>query len=197
MCDALPTTQLLVLLERLRGGDLSAWDEVSRHLGGRLEQLARRMLRGFPGVRRWEQPDDVLQQATLRLLRALREAQPPSTRAFFGLAALQIRRELLDLARHYGGPEGPGSHHHTPLEAGGTAPHEPLDPAPGPAELEEWCAFHAQIQGLPEREREVVDLHFYQGVSKAEVAGLLGVDVRTVQRLWNAALQRLQSPRRP
>jgi DNA-directed RNA polymerase specialized sigma24 family protein len=42
----------------------------------------------------------------------------------------------------------------------------------------------------------VVDLHFYQGLSKAEAAALLGVDVRTVQRRWNTALQRLRSLRR-
>ena len=37
--------------------------------------------------------------------------RPDSTRAFFGLAAEQMRRELLDLARHYYGPEGEGANH--------------------------------------------------------------------------------------
>jgi RNA polymerase sigma factor (sigma-70 family) len=62
--------------------------------------------------------------------------------------------------------------------------------------LEEWCEFHRQIDGLPEEEREVVDLHFYQGLTKAQVAELLDVDVRTVQRRWNAALTRLHPPPR-
>ena len=35
-----------------------------------LRQLARRDLNRFPRLRRWEQTDDVLQNATLRLLRA-------------------------------------------------------------------------------------------------------------------------------
>jgi RNA polymerase sigma-70 factor (ECF subfamily) len=181
------------LLERMRAGDRAAGDELFRHLGGRLERLARQMLRGFPAVRRWEGSGDVLHNASLRLLRALKEVSPDSTAQFFGLAAQAIRRELLDLKRHYCGPEGVGANHHT--DGRGVPAREPVDPAPGHDELEEWCEFHRQVAGLPEEERAVVDLHFYQGLTKAEAADLLGVDVRTVQRRWNAALQRLRSPR--
>jgi RNA polymerase sigma-70 factor (ECF subfamily) len=187
------------VLERIRAGDRAAADELFRHLGGRLERLARKMLRGFPAVRRWEGAEDILQNAALRLLRALREVRPASTRQFFALAGLQIRRELLDLKDHYQGPEGIGAHHHSAGSAAAPAhepAHEPADPAPGWEELEEWGAFHRQVGALPEEEREVVDLHFYQGLSKAEAAELLGVDARTVQRRWNAALQRLHSRRR-
>jgi RNA polymerase sigma-70 factor (ECF subfamily) len=127
----------------------------------------------------------------------LQEVRPDSTRKFFALAGVQIRRELLDLKEHYYGRRGMGAHHHSggPDDSDGPAP-EPVDPAPSLDELEEWCAFHRQIDGPPEEEREVVDLHFYQGLTKAEAAELLGVDVRTVQRRWNAALHRLGSLRR-
>jgi RNA polymerase sigma-70 factor (ECF subfamily) len=37
---------------------------------------------------------------------------------------------------------------------------------------------------LPDAERAVADLLFYQGLSQEEAAALLGVDVRTVQRRW-------------
>jgi DNA-directed RNA polymerase specialized sigma24 family protein len=40
-------------------------------------------------------------------------------------------------------------------------------------------------------EREVVSLLFYHGWKQAEVAELLGVTVRTVQRRWQAALVKL------
>jgi RNA polymerase sigma-70 factor (ECF subfamily) len=196
MARSFRTSQLLPLLDRVRAGDRAAWDELYRHVGGRLEALARKMLRRFPAVGRWEQSEDVLQNASVRLLRALREVRPASTEAFLGLAAAQLRRELLDLKRHYCGPEGPGPHHHTPRGGADAPAYEPADTAPDWAELEEWGEFHRQIDGLPERERQVVDLHFYQGLTKAEAAELLGVDVRTVQRLWNAALGRLRSLRR-
>ena len=194
MSHSFRTSQLLRWLERMRAGDRAAGDELFRHLGGRLERLAGKMLRGFPAVRRWEGSGDVLQNASLRLLRALKEVQPDSTAKFLGLAAQAIRRELLDLKRHYCGPQGMGAHHQT--DGPDRPAREPVDPAPDHDELEEWCALHRQVEGLPEEERAVVDLHFYQGLSKAEAAELLGVDVRTVQRRWNAALQRLRSLRR-
>jgi RNA polymerase sigma-70 factor (ECF subfamily) len=180
MGPSFQTSQLLVLLDRMRDGDQSAANELFEHLGDRLRRLARKMLRGsFPAVGRWEQ-----------------EVRPDSTRKFFALAGVQIRRELLDLKEHYYGPRGLGASHHTPGTPGNQAgpPPEPPDPAPGWDELEEWCDFHRKIDGLPEEEREVVDLHFYQGLAKAQVAELLGVEVRTVQRRWNGALAHLHAP---
>jgi RNA polymerase sigma-70 factor (ECF subfamily) len=187
------TSHLLGLVDRMRAGDRAAADELFRRVGDRLERLARKMLRGFPAVKRREQTLDVLQKASLRLLRALRQVRPDSTRKFFALAAVQIRRELLDLARIY---RAANARHYTDGAGIGEPAHEPADPAPGWDELEEWCDVHRQIEGLPEEEREVVDLHFYQGLTKAEAAELLGVDVRTIQRRWNAALSSLHSPAR-
>src|SRR5262245_35464825 len=66
------------------------------------------MLKGYPNVRRWEQTDDVLQNAVIRLHRALQQLTVQTPLDFFRLAALNIRRELLDLARHYYGPQGRG-----------------------------------------------------------------------------------------
>jgi RNA polymerase sigma-70 factor (ECF subfamily) len=190
------TSHLWGLVDRMRAGDQAAADELFRHLGERLERLARRMLRGFPAVRRWEQTPDVVQKASLRLLQALRTVRPDSTRAFFALAGKHMRYELMDLKQHY---RAANAMHTTDGVAGscGTPAHEAVDPAPGPDELDEWCAFHRQIETLPEEERAVVDLHFYQGLSKAEAAELLGVQVRTVQRLWNAALRRLRRADQP
>jgi RNA polymerase sigma-70 factor (ECF subfamily) len=187
------TVQLQKLVERLRAGDQGAFDELIRHSCGRLEQLTRRMLRGFPGVQRWEQTDDVLQGALLRLLRALKAVRPASVREFFGLANEQVRRELLDLARHYYGPEGPGARHATRgAEEDGENPlHERADLSHEPGGLAEWCELHRHIRELPEDEREAVGLLFYQGLTQAEAAAVLGVTVRTVQRRWQAALLKL------
>jgi RNA polymerase sigma factor (sigma-70 family) len=148
------------------------------------------MLHTFPGVRQYEQTADVLQNATLRLLRALQAERPGSVREFFALAGTQLRRELLDLKAHYFGPLGVANYQ--VVTGGGSNP----DPGPTPEELNEWTEFHRQIDQLPDHERAVVDLHFYQGLSKVEAAEILGVDARTVQRRWNAALGRLNSVRR-
>ena len=62
------------------------------------------MMGDFPKVRNWEDSGDVLQESTIRLMRALEEITPESPREFFGLAALQVRRQLLDLSRRYRRP---------------------------------------------------------------------------------------------
>src|SRR5262245_31275827 len=113
----------------MRAGDAAARDELLRACWGRLERLAGKMLGRFPNVRRWAERDDVLQNALVRLLQALEKVEPTSTRDFFGLAAVLIRRELLDLARRFGGTHGLGANH-----AAGGRPR----PADGAGDLEVW-----------------------------------------------------------
>lgn len=93
------TTQLQALLDKAGEGDQTAYDELIVQASDRLLKLTRKMLRSYPHLRRWEQTDDVFQNAVMRLHRSLSEVQPESVRQFFGLAATQIRRTLIDLAR--------------------------------------------------------------------------------------------------
>ena len=198
MADAPPLTlHVQTCLDRLRGGDQAARAELLGCACGRLRGLARKMLKGYPNVRRWEQTDDVLQNAAVRLYRALGQVKPASAADFFRLAALNIRRELLDLAKHYYGPRGQGAHHATwdsgdssttRSDSGPAAPHDPSD---DPARLAAWGEFHEQIGALPDEEREVFDLIWYQGLSQAEAAEVLGVSERTVKRRWQAARLKL------
>src|SRR4051812_38817714 len=101
-------SQLQNCLERLRQGDAAARHDLLNATCERLGQLTRLMLRDYPRVKRWEGTDDVMQNALVRLYRALEGVAPPSPRDFFRLATLQIRRELIDLVRHYYGAEGQG-----------------------------------------------------------------------------------------
>jgi RNA polymerase sigma-70 factor (ECF subfamily) len=161
----------------------------------RLSRLARKMLRSYPGVSRWEQTDDVLQNAAVRLCRSLDEVKPESVRSFFNLAAVQIRRELIDLARHYDGPQGLGRHHAGWIRSEG-AGDTPAPPDPGtdtddPAQLADWTEFHRQVEALSGDEKEVFDLLWYQGLPQAEAAALLGVTERVVRYRWRAARLKL------
>ena len=47
------------------------------------------------------------------LHRAFAKVEVQSVRDFVNLAAVQVRRELLDLAKHHFGPEGDGFNHQT------------------------------------------------------------------------------------
>jgi RNA polymerase sigma-70 factor (ECF subfamily) len=176
------TMRLHGYLDRFRAGDQEAADALVRVTCGRLEYLARKMLKGFPNVKRWADTDDVLQSALLRLLRTLQNLRPETTRDFVNLAATHIRRELIDLARHFRNRVGPNAE----------AVPEVADPgAAAESDLEVWAGFHEQVDRLPVEEREVVALTFYHGWKQAEIAELFQVDERTIQRRWRAACVRL------
>src|SRR3954465_1924798 len=150
------------LLERHRAGDASARDGLIRIAQLRFTALARAMLRRHPHLRRWEQTDDLLNAALTRLHRSLAEVRPETVRHFDNLAAAQIRRELIDLARSYHGPEGLGANHHTD----GADPGERLAQEPDgdgkPETLEGWADFHEAVGRLPEEERQVMHLLWYR-----------------------------------
>jgi len=189
------TCQIEGWIERLRAGDESAREHLLACAYDRLTHLARKMLRRFDRVRRWEQTDDVMQNAALRLYRALGEVQPERAVDFFRLAALSIRRELLDLAKHYYGPCGQGAHHASlgdlPARADTLAP--AVEPAGGaaPDPLLSWIEVRRPAALLPKDERDVFALLWYQGLSQAEAAEALGVSERTVKRRWQSARLKL------
>ncbi len=189
MPDATFHTALLQgLLGRLRAGDQSAADELIRATQSRLDDLARRMLRSFPNVARWADADDLFQGAAVRLLRALDSADVADTRHFLNLAAAVMRRELIDLARHFQGPEGVGANHASVAPgATGTPPVDPPAHADAPDELDRWAALHVAAENLPVEQREVFGLRFYHRWDEARIAELFCVDERTVRRRWRAA----------
>jgi RNA polymerase sigma factor (sigma-70 family) len=184
-------------IDRLRLGDPAALNELLDHASERLTRLTRIMLRDFPGVHRWEQTDDVLQNAVVRLCRALGEVRPSTAADFFRLAAAQIRRELIDLARRYSGGRGLAPHQANIAGASGAftlgpaAGADPADTTNDPDRLASWTDFHRAVEALPAEQRETFDLLFYQGLSQAEASALLDVSERTIKRRWQAARLRL------
>jgi RNA polymerase sigma factor (sigma-70 family) len=194
--EATTTVRIQNCIDRLRGGDLTARDEIIAHACQRMERLTRKMLRDYPRVRRWEETGDVLQNASMRLYRSLEQVTPQTAVEFFRLASLNIRRELLDMVKHYYGPRGLGKNHATVAghETSHSAPPGKLEKADVSGEasrLAQWSEFHEQVEALPEEEREVVDLLWYQGLTQDEAAAILKVSDRTVKRRWQAARLKL------
>jgi RNA polymerase sigma-70 factor (ECF subfamily) len=172
-------------------GDQAALDTLLRYNCDRLTTLTRRMLGDFRRVRRWAETGDVLQNAMLHLVSSLRETKPQTLREFLALAALQIRRELLNLIRKYYGPHGVGANYESADGEKVPGAEEKQDLSHEPCSLAQWSELHQHIGSLPEEEREVVGLLFYQGLSQAEAAGILNISVRTLQRRWHTALCKL------
>jgi RNA polymerase sigma factor (sigma-70 family) len=192
MSDApLDTLRMRHCIERWQAGDPQGIDDLLRTLCQRLEHITRKMLRGFPAVRANMETSDVLQSSLLRLLNALRQIQANSTRHFLSLAAVNIRRELLDLARRFKGQAlvcstTPGS------DSGVDASPIQAAAAPGEdADLDLWRRFHEAVESLPAEEREVVGLVFYHGWTQAQIGDLFQVDERTIRRRWQSACLRL------
>jgi RNA polymerase sigma factor (sigma-70 family) len=180
-------TQLQGLLDQSLEGNPAAKEALLNHACDRLLKLTRKMFHGHPGLRRWMQTDDVFQNSLVRLHRALSQTEVRDVRHFFNLATVQIRRELLDLARKHFGPHGIGRNHHTdfqPADEAGGSVHRLADE---PENLEAWEEFHQRVEALPENEREVLGLLYYEGLEQAKAAKVLGVSERTVRNRWTRA----------
>ena len=175
-------------LQKLQKSEPGAVDELLNCCLERLTCLASRMLKKFPRVRRWEETGDVLQNALIRLHRALRTVTPLRPRDFLNLAAVQIERELFDLARRYGRNNSHARNHDTNSFHWNARDQQKTDTASAPNEsLDRWTAFHNAIASLPESEREVFHLIWYLGVDQQQASDLLGCSTRTIKRRWQSA----------
>jgi RNA polymerase sigma factor (sigma-70 family) len=188
--------QVQTWLDRLQAGDLTARNDLLGHACERLRRLARKMLKDFGRVKRWEQTDDVLQNALVRLWNALEDVTPRTAGAFYGLAALQIRRELIDLARQFYGPLGLGANQESRNDTDDPSRSHRLvsdkaDSTHDPGRLAAWTEFHEQVDALPEQERQVFDFLWYHQLTRVEAARLMGTSEATVRRLWVAARRQL------
>ena len=183
--------ELQEVLDAAIQGDSDAFGGLVTRFESRFRSLVKKMLFCYPGVHRWEDTDDVYQAAVIRLHQSLSGARPESVRAFVGLAATQVRRTLIDLARHYSGAHGLGANYQS--AGAGRAADDPgavVDKEAAkkqPDSLDDWTAFHEATQRLPDESREVFDLVWYAGLQQTEAAELLNVSRRTIIRRLNLA----------
>lgn len=189
--------QISHYIERLNCGEESAREELLNVACERLVRMTRKMKRDFPAVARWEQTDDVFQNASIRLYWALADVNVVDSLHFFRLAAVQIRRELIDLARHYQGQQGMGKNHQTQglspsnVSRPGTPAYEPEENTHQPGLLAEWAEMHEKINQLSDSDREVFDLLWYHELPQEEAAEMLQISVRQLKRRWRAAKMNL------
>jgi RNA polymerase sigma factor (TIGR02999 family) len=120
---------------------------------------------------------ELVHEAYLRLSRA--DGSPWQNRAhFFGAASRAMRQVLVDFARQRNAIKRGGGWNRVSLGKAEPA----LD-----VELDEILTLDAaldRLNAVSERLRQVVELRFFAGMPEDEVAELLGVTPRTVERDW-------------
>jgi RNA polymerase sigma factor (TIGR02999 family) len=166
------------LLRRVRAGDADAREQLFPLVYEELRQVARRALRR-------ERPDHTLRATELvheAFLKLGAAEGPWQDRAhFLGVAARAMRQILVDHARRRLAGKRGGGMVATTLEDVGSD--EGLPP-------EELLALNAALDRLEARDprmRALVEYRFFAGLSDREIAELLQVSERTVNRDWAKA----------
>jgi RNA polymerase sigma-70 factor (ECF subfamily) len=146
-----------------------------------------------------EEADDLLQESMLRLWKSLADVKPTTVSEFMGLAALQMRRSLRDLARkHFGRRSESRSSerksHQLNLRLRSTMGQGMTvadDVRNSPDVMLSWSEFHEAADRLPQPERNCFDLMYYHGLPQSEVAELMNVSTRQVARYWQSARRKV------
>lgn len=178
MDSGLPV-QVTRLLGEAAGGDANAARELLPLVYEQLRSLARNRMRGERAGHSL-QATALVHEAYLKLV-GNRDIQWSGRGQFFGAAAEEMRRILIDHARARGGLKRGGERRRVPLSVLDLAAHH---------ESEEIMALDDAVSRLQEISASmgaVVRLRFYAGLNVEETAEALGVSTRTVEREWAGA----------
>lgn len=167
-------------LERLRGGDDEALEQLVPLLYREIRQVARSRMRG-ERMGHTLGTTGLVHETYLRLLRQKRIAADDRTH-FLGVAAATMRRVLVDYARSRQRKKRGGGIQPLPLDE--------FEPLLADEETSEMLALHEALQRLEKvnpRAARVVEYRFFAGLSLEETAALVERSRKTVQRDWQAA----------
>ena len=183
--DKFDTTQHVEkLLQLLKKGDENSKIQIVEFSFKRFGKLAKRMITSYPLLRTKADTDDLLQNFIIRLSKAIDSIVPKNSLDFFQLASVLMRNELIDMGRKLFGKDGAKKNFEQSTDPKFL---DAKEPGEEPSGISEWVEFHESIGKLPDDERAVFQLIFYQGFSHDEVANLLGISIKTVFRRWTKA----------
>jgi len=168
--------QITQLLARARSGDQSAMDELMPLVYEALKRISRRQLRQR-GAQQTLCTTDLVHEAYMRLTPGT-EVDWEDRAHFFGVASRAMRQVLMDRARRQAAEKRGGDR--TPITF--TDRHARLQ-----VRWDELLALDQALDRLnrrSERLARVVELRFFGGLMEREIATLLGVSTRTIERDW-------------
>lgn len=174
--------ELSQLLSRAAEGNERALEELIEKVYVELRQMATRHLAR-------ERSDHTLQPTALIhevYLRLLGTSRPSFTdRAhFFGACAATMRRILVDHARAKKAAKRGGGVTLLALDEEGVVPHRN---APSTVDLLALDRALDRLDRLDARQRRVIELRFFAGLSIAEAAEVMSLSIRTIKLEWTKA----------
>ena len=153
---------------------------------GQLRSIARRYMRG-ERLDHTLQPTALMHEAYLRLFPG-RESTWTDHTHFVRCAAIAMRQVLIDHARRrVRVKRGGGEFDRVPLES-----NAPSTADEGPETLLALEQLLLRLHGMDPRLAEIVDLLYFAGMTQDEVAKVLDLSPRTVNREWRTARAWLQ-----
>lgn len=180
-------TELTELLAASRNGDRAASDAVFARVYQDLHRLAHRQLAAGGVGGRWGETLNttaLVHEAYLRLVPG--RGLPVESRAhFFNLAARVMRNVVVDFVRRRSADKRGGEAVRVTLT--GSAERMAQEDLRLSADL---LALNAALERLEEespRLAQLVELHFFAGLTFEEIAELLGMGERTAKRHWRSA----------
>jgi len=182
-----------MLLQNWRRGDASALNRVAEIVDRELRRLAASYLRRERSGHTL-QPTALVNEAFLRLIGQANQVDWESRSHFIAIAARHMRQILVDHARrHSAGKRGAGATL-IPLD---DAPASSYPRAAGLLALDEALE---KLAAVDPRKAQAMELKYFGGLEMAEIAGVLNLSVKTVEkdvRLAGAWLRAaLSSPNR-
>ncbi len=171
---------ITVLLQRARDGEQGAWDDVVALIYQDLKLIARRVI-GRSGSATIN-PTGLVHDCYLRLSKA-GPTGVLNRDHFLALAARAMRQLMLNHARD-----------RLAAKRGGGAEHTEGDEIEANAQAEDLIELDQalrQLASVDERMVQVVECRVFAGLSEAETAAALEMPLRSSQRLYAAARERL------
>jgi RNA polymerase sigma factor (TIGR02999 family) len=176
---ATPEHDVTGLLQAWGGGDPAALNQLVPIVYAELHRQAQRYLhRENPG--HTLQTTALVHEAYLRLVDQ-RVAHWQNRAQFFGVAAQQMRRILVDYARRHQAAKRGGSAIQVPLEEDAIAAGE------SDVDLAALDDALTRLAVLDPRQARVVELRYFTGLGIEETAEALGISPATVKREWAIA----------
>lgn len=175
--DTPDSGEITRLLEEYREGDDAAFERLLPLVYDRLRTISRRELRRRGGRRAVLHTTDLVHEAYLKLARPT-SVEWKNRAHFFAVAARAMRQVLIDHARRRAADKRGGDPKRITL----TDRHVRFR-----VRMDELLALDEaldRLDELNERLRRVVELRFFAGMSEKEIAGVLDVSTRTVERDW-------------